>query len=136
MGVDHANGFNAAVTGTWLDGGNSVIHMRFRKISDCARAAEIWGFVDEDGISINDAQVASRGGDAGDIVSHGWIDLPAAYHNGACGYHFLDGHSEIHRWTIGPMRNTSKKAFPPGGNPPNGTGPDLVWVARHTSYAR
>jgi prepilin-type N-terminal cleavage/methylation domain-containing protein len=135
MGVDHANGFNAPVTGTWLDGGNTVKHMRFRYLSDCLRAAEIWGFVDEDGISINDAQIASRGGDAGDIVSHGWIDLPAAYHNGACGYHFLDGHSEIHRWTTGPMRNQRKTSFPPGSGS-GGTAADLIWVAKRTSYAK
>jgi prepilin-type processing-associated H-X9-DG protein len=26
------------------------------------------------------------------------IDFPASYHNGACGFSFCDGHSEIHKW--------------------------------------
>jgi prepilin-type processing-associated H-X9-DG protein len=26
------------------------------------------------------------------------IDIPASYHNGACGFSFSDGHAEIHRW--------------------------------------
>ncbi len=25
-------------------------------------------------------------------------DMPGFYHNGACGFSFCDGHSEIHRW--------------------------------------
>ena len=27
-----------------------------------------------------------------------WTDLPASYHNNACGFAFGDGHSEIHKW--------------------------------------
>ena len=27
-----------------------------------------------------------------------WFDLPASYHDGACGFSFADGHSEIHHW--------------------------------------
>src|SRR2546430_3003192 len=27
-----------------------------------------------------------------------WVDMPAAYHNGACGFAMGDGHSEIHKW--------------------------------------
>jgi prepilin-type N-terminal cleavage/methylation domain-containing protein/prepilin-type processing-associated H-X9-DG protein len=130
IGVDHRYGFNAPVRAPHLDGGNSLVHRRFRKAADVERAATIWAFVDEDGISINDAQVASRGGQAGDIQSRGWIDLPSAYHNGACGYAFLDGHSEIHRWTTGEMRNQRKKAFPSAA----ATIKDLNWVAQHTSY--
>jgi prepilin-type N-terminal cleavage/methylation domain-containing protein/prepilin-type processing-associated H-X9-DG protein len=30
-----------------------------------------------------------------------WSDLPASYHNGAAGFSFADGHSEIHRWVDG-----------------------------------
>ena len=26
------------------------------------------------------------------------IDFPASYDNGACGFSFADGHSEIHEW--------------------------------------
>src|SRR5437016_13697662 len=27
-----------------------------------------------------------------------WGDIPASYHNGACGFSFADGHAEIRKW--------------------------------------
>ena len=27
-----------------------------------------------------------------------WGDLPASFHNRACGFSFADGHAEIHKW--------------------------------------
>ena len=27
-----------------------------------------------------------------------WANLPANYHNGACGFSFADGHAEIRKW--------------------------------------
>jgi prepilin-type processing-associated H-X9-DG protein len=132
IGVDFANGYNAPVTGTWIGtpkGGGSFA--RFAKLSDCLQAATIWDFVDEDGISINDAGCAGRGPDC--VEGYSWIDLPSAYHNGACGFAFLDGHSEIHRWTTKEMKLNPKKAFPP--SEPT-THNDLVWYASHTSYKK
>jgi len=131
VGIDHANGFNAAVTGTWIGtppGGGSFA--RFRKLSDCLKVATTWIFVDEDNISINDAGCASRG--PGAVEGVGWIDLPGAHHNGACGFAFLDGHSEIHKWVTGDMRKNPKKAFPANGT----TKADLDWYADKTSYKK
>ena len=38
----------------------------------------------------------------------GFVDLPGAYHNRACGFSFADGHSEIKRWldarTVPPLK--------------------------------
>ena len=53
--------------------------------------AQTWVFVDEHPDSINDA---------GFFNPHAtsWIDIPASYHNGACGFSFADGHAEIHKW--------------------------------------
>ena len=51
-----------------------------------------------------------------DSINDGWIlinpstptiwgnDMPASYHNGACGISFADGHSEIHKWQEGTTR--------------------------------
>jgi prepilin-type processing-associated H-X9-DG protein len=36
------------------------------------------------------------------------VDVPATYHNGACGFAFADGHSEIHKWVDQAMK--SKRA--------------------------
>jgi prepilin-type N-terminal cleavage/methylation domain-containing protein/prepilin-type processing-associated H-X9-DG protein len=53
--------------------------------------AETWVFLDEHPCSINDA------GFFNPRISS-WIDQPASYHNGAAGFAFADGHSEIHKW--------------------------------------
>jgi prepilin-type processing-associated H-X9-DG protein len=54
-------------------------------------ATETWVYLDEHPDSINDA------GFFNPHVSS-WIDQPATYHNGAGGFAFADGHSEIHKW--------------------------------------
>ena len=38
-----------------------------------------------------------------------WVDWPASYHDGACGFSFADGHSEIHKWRDG--RTTQAVTF-------------------------
>jgi prepilin-type processing-associated H-X9-DG protein len=38
------------------------------------------------------------------------IDMPASFHNGACGFSFADGHSEIHKW----LGSTIKPPFKNG----------------------
>jgi prepilin-type N-terminal cleavage/methylation domain-containing protein/prepilin-type processing-associated H-X9-DG protein len=50
-----------------------------------------WVYVDEHPDSINDS---------GFFNPHAWTwaDMPSAYHNGACGFSFADGHAEIHKW--------------------------------------
>jgi prepilin-type N-terminal cleavage/methylation domain-containing protein/prepilin-type processing-associated H-X9-DG protein len=73
----------------------------YLKESDLTRPgpATTWVFLDEHPDSINDwlfglhmppvtlwPQATS------------WDDMPASYHNGACGFSFADGHCEIHKW--------------------------------------
>lgn len=50
-----------------------------------------WVYVDEHPDSINDAGLFNP-------HAWSWVDIPATYHNGACGFSFADGHSEIHKW--------------------------------------
>jgi prepilin-type N-terminal cleavage/methylation domain-containing protein len=52
-----------------------------------------WVLVDEDPDSINDAMLY-----ANPLQPGVFWDLPASYHNHACGFSFADGHSEIHKW--------------------------------------
>lgn len=135
VGTDprRGGGGKLAVTGPWLSGSHGGGHnfATFGKLSDCAKPADVWAFVDEDGISINDAGCASMGPRATG-TGYRWIDLPAAYHNGACGFAFMDGHSEIHRWQTGEMRQNPKRAFPPDAR----TQPDLHWYAQKTTYVK
>ena len=54
-----------------------------------------------------------------------WEDLPASYHNRACGFSYADGHSEIHKWlensTCVPVKQTQYNGF----SAPNSW--DLIW---------
>lgn len=61
-----------------------------------------WVYVDEHPDSINDA-----GCFAPDSPTN-IPDAPATYHNGACGFSFADGHSEVHKW-VGPTMKKSRK---------------------------
>jgi prepilin-type N-terminal cleavage/methylation domain-containing protein/prepilin-type processing-associated H-X9-DG protein len=135
VGTDprRGQGGRLPVTGPWLSGNHGGAHSfeTFGKLGTSRQPAETWVFVDEDGISINDAGCASMGPIASGTGYH-WIDLPAAYHNGACGFAFMDGHSEIHRWSTGDMRKTPKKAFPDNAK----TMADLNWYAKKTTYVK
>ncbi len=53
--------------------------------------AETWVYLDEHPCSINDAGFFNP-------KPTSWIDQPASYHNGAAGFAFADGHSEVHKW--------------------------------------
>jgi prepilin-type N-terminal cleavage/methylation domain-containing protein/prepilin-type processing-associated H-X9-DG protein len=58
--------------------------------------SNLFVFLDEHPDSINDGYyIATLTGYGG---TNGWCDVPATYHNGACGFAFLDGHSEIRKW--------------------------------------
>jgi prepilin-type N-terminal cleavage/methylation domain-containing protein/prepilin-type processing-associated H-X9-DG protein len=54
--------------------------------------AKVWVYVDEHPDSINDGCFFVN------VTAYSIVDLPASYHNGACGFSFADGHSEIHKW--------------------------------------
>jgi prepilin-type processing-associated H-X9-DG protein len=100
--------------------------VREGQLSDPA-PVNLWVFLDEHPDTIND------GGFAVAMTSQTWVDMPANYHNGACGFAFADGHSEIHKWTfknkIPPVKYQPVSGF--GGNtPPN---PDVVWIQQRTS---
>jgi len=60
------------------------------------------------------------------------IDVPASYHNGACGISFSDGHAEIKKWrdarTQVPVHynNNLQLNFASPNNP------DMIWLALRT----
>ena len=55
-------------------------------------AANLWTFIDENPISINDGSFICLPN------VNQWIDCPASYHNNSGGLSYADGHSEIKRW--------------------------------------
>ena len=72
-------------------------------------ASSLWVFVDEHPNSINDAGLAVEVAKVGPFGYY--IDYPASYHNGACGFSFADGHAEIHKW----LGSVIKPPATPGG---------------------
>jgi hypothetical protein len=72
-------------------------------------------------------------------VRQKWGDLPASFHNGACGFSFADGYSEIHKWrswvTTQPVRLSSGfQAFPFSSDA--NAKQDANWITFHTSVPK
>ncbi len=123
--------------GEWLDGSgsgrNQTAWRTYSKEGNIVNPSQTWVFVDEHSGSINDAAFANQMRDA-DTASARIIDMPASYHNGACGFSFADGHSEIKRWrgkTIQPKavfgQNVSLNI--PAGD----SRPDVLWFFQNTT---
>lgn len=103
------------------------------------RPSLTWVFVDEHPDSINDGLFGLyMPGRAAWPAAVAWDDVPASYHNGACGFSFADGHAEIKKWfdsqTKPPIR---RQTVAQGGNPPSGyttTSPnDGRWFVERSS---
>jgi prepilin-type processing-associated H-X9-DG protein len=85
--------------------------------------------VDESPWSINDGGCAT----VANPNSRVWVDFPASFHAGSCGFSFCDGHAELHRWVGGAVQitkaPTGQVAVP--NNPADNK--DFNWMAQHTS---
>ena len=92
---------------------------------------DLFVMVDEHPDSINDAWLVVDPEDPNNWGN----DLPASYHNGACGFNFADGHSEIHKWversTLAPVTGRSHGNYP---GTPNDR--DIKWADLHTTAHR
>jgi prepilin-type N-terminal cleavage/methylation domain-containing protein/prepilin-type processing-associated H-X9-DG protein len=77
---------------SWAENGT---YRQFLKQTDVPQPANTWVTVDEQADSINDAFFVVG------IDPSSWGDIPASYHNGACGFSFADGHAEVHKWKSG-----------------------------------
>jgi prepilin-type N-terminal cleavage/methylation domain-containing protein/prepilin-type processing-associated H-X9-DG protein len=128
--------------GEWLDKSYNraqTVWRVYNKLSTIAVPVRTFVFVDEHPDSINDAAfaVACTGADAMNTAQI--IDVPAAYHNGACGFSMADGHSEIHKWLGSnikpPVRYSDTPALPlnyAAGN----AWRDVSWMAYNTTIRR
>jgi prepilin-type N-terminal cleavage/methylation domain-containing protein/prepilin-type processing-associated H-X9-DG protein len=107
-------------------------YYRYDKFSDVVKPgpSDVWLMVDEHPDSINDGWLITQVGDNPD----GWTDLPASYHGGACGFNFVDGHSEIKAWKEASTKVPVTQTDFPGLSAPNSR--DVAWVSQHTSARR
>jgi len=106
--------------------------------------ASTWWLVDEHPDSINDAMLAMNMASSTIWPSATtWQDMPASYHNRACGFGFADGHGEIKKWldaqSVAPVvQNFNNPELWQAGVPNvNGYGTtsihDNAWLAARTT---
>ena len=120
---------------SWADNGQ---WRQFLKTSDVPEPAKTWLTLDENPDGINDGFfIASSAKN-----NSQWGDVPASYHNGACGFSFSDGHAEIKGWK-GRMAALGKK--PPYYNNIPGSSlaiitpaekADWLWYWERTQYIK
>jgi prepilin-type N-terminal cleavage/methylation domain-containing protein/prepilin-type processing-associated H-X9-DG protein len=115
-------------------GSMSSTYRTYHKTSDFRNASGIIVLLDEHPDSINDGwYVYCDTAGPGELTE--WSDLPASYHDGACGFSFADGHSEIHRWLDGSTVRPSSEGGIDGTKPydhayklPDRNTQDIYWV--------
>lgn len=109
---------------------NNPDYVQFFRGSQIPEPARFFVLLDEHPDSINDGYFLNRGD------RRAWIDLPASYHNNAAAFSFADGHSELHRWTVG---STRKEARPDAAMLPQYLGyselNDWLWVMQRMSVS-
>jgi len=103
---------------------------QFIRMSDMPSPSSIFVLLDEHPNSINDGwYVFCNNGPDGNL----WSDMPASYHNGAAGFAFADGHSEIKRWLAEVTTRARWSAWPI----PTGTDRrDFLWVSERATFRR
>ncbi len=101
-------------------------YFTFRKYSEILRPAPAQAFVflDEHPEEIDDGYFMVFMDRKG-----AWANMPANYHNGACGFSFADGHSEIKRWRDPDTLAQHVSPTPMGPH-------DVPWVQLRTSAPR
>jgi len=75
---------------------NYPTYRQFLRAGSIPNPSGLFVTCDEHPDSINDGFLQAN--PHTDIAPSKWDDLPATYHDGACGFSFADGHSEIHKF--------------------------------------
>jgi prepilin-type processing-associated H-X9-DG protein len=104
----------------------------YAKVGDCLKPGPAMTFVfaHERVDSINDGElIVSMTGYPDQPGTWRLVDFPASQHDGACGFSFVDGHSEMKRWL-------DRRTMPPIGqglmlNVPVPNNPDAYWLMDH-----
>lgn len=131
------NAYFGAYGPTWNRGENTFDnkHRQFLKLAATPNPANLFVTVDEHPDNINDGYFRPLKERLDSYTQ--WNDLPASSHDGACGFSFADGHSEIHKWksfvTIQPVKAQSGfKHYNFTDDPVNGA-KDAEWIRERSS---
>ena len=118
----------------WDGAPNSGLIMHKESDLSVMGAVNVWLFMDENPISINDAYMAAYPPPgpttAADLT---WADYPATYHNRAGGIAFCDGHAQIKKWTDPHVLSPPNPIGNIGATPGN---PDLPWLQSVTTRGK
>jgi len=112
---------------------------QYLKLASIPQPAQIYVMLEEHPCSINDGYFDD--GDQGspaEPTSWSGSDIPASYHNGACGFAFSDAHSEIHKWmvtgsagTVQPVVPDANYTLSAGLGPNHNDYADRIWLCGH-----
>ena len=94
--------------------------------------SKLWVFVDEHPNSVNDAWMMP-------IINDGksFGDLSGSYHNGACGFGFADGHSEVHKWLENRTKAlVSTRGYTSEWQAIDPKSRDVIWMFEHSTARR
>ena len=105
IGEGNGWGPNPVETGQGSGPNNNTIYRGAVRASDIITPGPTgsWVYMDEHPDSINDAGAFAPN------TATNIPDAPSTYHNGAAGFSFADGHSEIHKW-IGPTMKKPRRS--------------------------
>ena len=115
---------------TWFGGPE---FRKFSRMSDMVAPGPsmTWVLVDEHPDSMNDGFFCVDMNGYPAPAQAKMPDVPASYHNGACGFSFADGHSEIKRWLDPRTKPPVKKGSLPGPSQANNR--DVIWLWEHST---
>ena len=121
--------------GGWLTAANYFTYAKEAEMG-AQGPSMVWVLIDEHPDSINDAAFAVQMVEPNNLGAARIIDFPASYHNGACGFAFADGHSEIKKWvdgrTVAPVRYTGTLSL----NVASPNNPDVLWMSERSSIRK
>jgi prepilin-type processing-associated H-X9-DG protein len=108
-------------------------YRRYNKMADITQPppSQLFAFVDEHPDSINDGFMLTGAGNRS-----AWCDLPASYHNGACGFSFVDGHAEINKCREASTFVPVTKVMHNWDYATRGMYRDLDWMLAHATALR
>lgn len=106
----------------------------YKKMSDVADPGPsmTWLFLDEREDSINDGEmVVGMWGYPDQPAQWKIVDYPASYHNGAGGFAFVDGHSDIKKWQDARTMPPLSKGL--SLNVPSANNRDVFWMMERST---
>ncbi len=106
-----------------------VGYRNYEKLTQFGSASSIWVLVDEREDSVEDSYCG-----AVSMVRDELANVPASYHNGACGFMFADGHAEVHKWLDPRTKPPVKPGVLMGGDRKSQPGNvDVHWLQQRSS---